>query len=139
MIDLLYKPTPICDALTESKFGSCINYYNSKADDMKNLSFDIAYAWAGTGIATFIGYILLYFGFGYSAERMNKRIRDSAFRSLIRQEVAYFDNQIAGNIASRIEEDAAMIHSFSGEPLRTFFVNISSVFIGVIVCFVFMW
>lgn len=139
MIDLLYKPTPFCDGLTETKFGSCDDYFIFKADDMKNLSFNISYAWVATGIATFIGYILLYFGFGYSAERMNKRTRDAAFRSLIRQEVAYFDNQIVGNIASRIEEDAAMIHSFSGEPLRTFFVNISSVFIGIIVCFVYMW
>jgi ATP-binding cassette subfamily B (MDR/TAP) protein 1 len=42
-------------------------------------------------------------------------------------------------ITSQLQEDAAMIHSFSGEPVRTLIINVASVFIGVIVSFIFMW
>ena len=139
MIDLLFKRTPICDTTIKIIHGTCQDYWNYEADDMRSMSFNISYGFIVNAVITFFGYILLYYGFGYAAERMNKRIRDSIFKSLIRQEVAYFDTQLIGNIASQIENDAAMIHSFSGEPLRSLFINISSVLIGLIVVFIYMW
>ena len=139
MIDLLFKPTQLCNATILMKHDTCQDFWNYEADNMRNLSFNISYRFIADAVATFVGYVLLYYGFGYAAERMNKRIRDHAFKSLIRQEVSFFDTQIVGNIASQIEDDAGMIHSFSGEPLRSLFVNISSVLIGIIVVFIYMW
>jgi ABC-type multidrug transport system fused ATPase/permease subunit len=44
-----------------------------------------------------------------------------------------------GTITSQLEDDAAMLHSFSGEPIRTLAMSLSSVFVGVVVSFFFMW
>lgn len=83
--------------------------------------------------------MLLFYGFGYASERMNKRVRDAAFTSLVRQEVAYFDVRSVGAITSELQEDTAMIHAFSGQPIRTLIMNLASVLVGVIISFVYMW
>jgi ATP-binding cassette subfamily B (MDR/TAP) protein 1 len=86
-----------------------------------------------------LGQTLLYFGLGTAAEKMNKRVRDAAFTSIIRQDMAFFDQQKVGNLASQLQEDAAMIQSFSGEPIRSLIMSLSSVLVGLIISFIFMW
>merc|ERR1711862_25032 len=90
-------------------------------------------------MGSLIGNILVYYGFGIATERMNKRVRDSSFKSLVRQEVAYFDTRPVSAITSQLSDDAALIHSFSGEPIRTLVMNLASVLVGLVVAFVFMW
>ena len=82
---------------------------------------------------------MLYWGFGVAAERMNRRVRDAAFSSLVRQEVAWYDVRSAGAITSRLSDDAALLHAYAGEPIRTLVASLSSVLVGVVVSFVFMW
>jgi len=79
---------------------------------MKQLSFKITYGCIGVIVASLIGNILLFYGFGTASERMNKRVRDAAFNALIRQEVGFFDLRPVGVITSQIQDDAALIHSF---------------------------
>jgi len=81
----------------------------------------------------------MYMAFGTATERINKKVRDRAFRALIRQEVAWYDVRSVGNITSQLSDDAAMLHSFSGEPIRTLVMTVASVGAGVVVSFVFMW
>lgn len=136
MIELLYKPIFPCD---ESILPDCDAYWNSEADSMRTLSFNVAYGWLGLIGSTVIGNILLFYGFGTAAERMNKRVRDAAFLALVRQEPAFFDKRSVGSITTQLQDDAAMIHSFSGEPIRTLVMNISSVLVGLVISFIYMW
>lgn len=132
MIELLYKLVPGCDI---PGLPTC----EDVANDMQSLSFRLTYGWLGVLFSGVIGNVLLFYGFGTASECMNKRIRDSAFRSLIRQEVAFFDSHAVGVITSQLQDDAAMIHAFSGEPLRAVVVSISSLLVGLVISFVFMW
>jgi len=70
---------------------------------------------------------------------MHKRVRDATFKSLIRQEISYFDVRPIGSITTQLSDDAALIHSFSGEPIRSLVMNVASVAVGLVVSFVFMW
>lgn len=133
MVELLYTPVEPCfDTNCEEEWGSI-------ADDMKNLSNNIAYGSIGTIFASLIGYVLLFYGFGTATEKLNKRVRDAAFEALVRQEVAWFDLHPVGKLTSQLQEDAALIHSFSGEPIRTLVINVSSVVVGLVLGFIYMW
>ena len=132
LIELLYRPVPGCD---EAGFPSC----ESIANDMQTTSFYITFAWIGILCFTTVGNVLLFYGFGTASERMNKRVRDTLFQSLLRQEVAYFDKHNVARIASELQDDVAKLHAFSGEPLRTFILAAASLLIGVVVAFYFMW
>jgi ATP-binding cassette subfamily B (MDR/TAP) protein 1 len=106
---------------------------------MQDLSFKTIYLLIALMACSMFGSIMMYQGFGTATERINKRVRDQTFRALVRQEVSYFDVRPVGQICSQLSDDAAMIHSFSGEPIRTFVMTIASVGAGLVVSFYFMW
>jgi ATP-binding cassette subfamily B (MDR/TAP) protein 1 len=120
-------------------FETCQEYWDSSSQDMRELSFKVAYGLVGILAIALIGHTLVHVGFGTATERMNKRVRDASFGNLVRQEVAYFDVRPVAVITSELSDDAAMIHAFSGEPIRTLVMNLASVFVGVVVSFVYMW
>jgi ATP-binding cassette subfamily B (MDR/TAP) protein 1 len=153
VIDLLYWPVLKCtnnsDGTTATvvlPYGNettqpfpCELYWDAVADDMKALSLNITWGLLGLMVVSIVGGTLLFYGFGKASEKMNKRVRNAAFDSLVRQEVGYFDLRPVGVITSQLQEDAALIHSFSGEPIRTLVINLSSVLVGVAISFAFMW
>lgn len=106
---------------------------------MQEESFYISYGWLGILGSTLLGNVVLFHYFGTASERMNKRVRDAAFRSLLRQEVAFFDKHSVGSLTSQLQDDAAMLHSFTGEPIRTLVVSVASLLVGLVISFVFMW
>jgi ATP-binding cassette, subfamily B (MDR/TAP), member 1 len=106
---------------------------------MREKAFSVFYGFVGVIIACLFGFTVLFWGFGVASERMNKRVRDSVFSALLRQEVGWFDVRSPGAITSRLSDDAALLHSFTGEPVRTLTSSLASVLVGVIVSFIFMW
>lgn len=153
MVDLLYWAVYKCDDNTDNKTATllvpnsetvlinsiCETYWGTSADDMKALSLNITWGLLGLMVVSVLGGVFLFYGFGKASEKMNKRVRNAAFDSLVRQEVGYFDLRPVGLITSELQEDAALIHSFSGEPIRTLVINLSSVLVGVAISFAFMW
>mmetsp|Transcript_2979 Transcript_2979/g.5580 ORF Transcript_2979/g.5580 Transcript_2979/m.5580 type:complete len:650 (-) Transcript_2979:2220-4169(-) len=142
MIEYLYYPVLPCDEAAgyiPTGYSSCNDYHTSVADTMREISFKLTYGWLAIIAAVIVGDILIYYGFGTASEKMNKRIRDSAFTSLLRQEISYFDSQTVGSLTSHLSDDAALIHSFSGQPIRQLVMSLSSVLVGIIVSFVYMW
>jgi len=136
LIDLLFTRVDPC---TSTPYLSCTDYRNGVANHMKAKSYELAGYWALIVAGCFIGYALVFFGFGRASEGLNKRIRDMAFTALCRQEVEYFDKRTVGSITSQLQDDAAKIHAFSGQPIRIFLINLSSVIAGIIISFVYMW
>ncbi|KAI2496397.1 ABC transporter [Fragilaria crotonensis] len=120
-------------------YATCQEYWNASADSMRDMSFKVAFGYIGTIAAAMIGNMLLFYGFNMASERMNKRVRDAAFASLVRQEVTYFDLHPVADLTSRLEDDAALLKAFCGEPIRTIVMNIASVVVGLIVSLIFMW
>jgi ATP-binding cassette subfamily B (MDR/TAP) protein 1 len=61
------------------------------------------------------------------------------FKNLLRQEVAWFDTQSVDGLASRVADDTALLNTFCGSPVRMLIMNISSVLVGIVTSFFFMW
>ena len=137
MIELLYRPIYVCEndiiqwpPGVSLPYDTCQDYWNASADSMREMSFKVAYGYIGTIAAAMIGNMLLFYGFN---------IRDAAFASLVRQEVTYFDLHPVADLTSRLEDDAALLKAFSGEPIRTMIMNMACVVVGLIVSLIFMW
>jgi len=122
-----------------SQYTSCSDYRSSVAADMRQTSFELAGYWAIVLVGCVVFHMFLFQGFGTASERLNKRVRDSAFSALVRQEVGFFDKRSVGSITSELQDDAAKIHAFSGEPVRSALMALSSAFVGVLISFIFMW
>jgi len=143
-INLLFQPVfPCNDSDLPSAwipFPTCETYYEDVVDDMRTTSFQVAAYWVVVGVVgCVIGSILTFYGFGTASERMNKRLRDSTFKALLRQEVAFFDKRSVGSITSQLQDDTGRIQAFSAEPVRSILTALSSIAIGVTLSFFFMW
>lgn len=144
MIELLFRPVLPCEesdigADNFADYSSCQEYWDHESDAIRDLSHKVTYGWLGLIGCSLLGNVLLFYGFGTATERMNKRVRDAVFTALMRQDIAYYDTHSVSKLASQIEDDAAMIHSFSGEPIRTFTMSASSVLVGLVLSFAMMW
>jgi len=146
MIECFYQYTLPCnddpnvgDVSVPNGYLTCQEYWDAIADDMRSLSINIIWLLVGLICCTLIGCVIMFKAFGMATERINKRVRDETFKALIRQEVAWFDVRSVGEVTSQLSDDAAMIHSFSGEPIRTFVMTIASVGVGLVTSFIFMW
>ncbi len=139
--EVFYQYTLPCEDGVSVPFGyvTCQEYWDATAENMQELSFKTMYLLVALIFCSLIGSIIMFTAFGTATERINKKVRDKSFRALIRQEVAWYDVRSVGQITSQLSDDAAMIHSFSGEPIRTFMMSLSSVGAGLIVSFYFMW
>lgn len=136
-IDLLFRVTSLCDDefLASSEYANCQEYWTDTADSLREDSYIIAIYWAIIGFVSVFGNTIAFYGFGQASERMNKRVRDDAFTSLVRQEVSYFDKRSVGKITAQLQEDAARVHTFTGEPVRVFLIAASSILVGLALSF----
>ena len=136
MISLLFHRVEKCGSPGGSfpeGFSSCQEYWESESNYMRQESFVVAGFWALLLLACLIGNIILFWGFGVASERLNKRVRDASFKSLLRQEASFFDKRSVGFIASQLQDDTARIHAFSGEPIRSLVIALTSILMGL--CF----
>lgn len=117
----------------------CTDYWDDAADNMQFQSFEIALYFVMLVVNGLIGGALMYWGFGQASERLSKRVRDDTFTALVRQEVGFFDCCNHGELKSQLEESTARLQAFSGAPVRTFFMAVSSILIGITLSFFFMW
>jgi len=128
-IDLLFQRVLPCEEgnIPEPGFTSCEQYWQDTAEEMREGSYQVSLYWAIVLVGCVVGNVIVFWGFGVASERLNKRVRDSSFQALLRQEVAYFDKRSVGSITSQLQDDAARIHAFSGEPVRSFLIAVSSI------------
>jgi ATP-binding cassette subfamily B (MDR/TAP) protein 1 len=141
-IGLLFQivlPCPGPEGTIPLNFTDCTAYHDSIANEMRHRSFRVGGYWICVLAAAIFGNMLTFWGFGTASERLNKRVRDSTFSALLRQEVGFFDKRSVGSITSELQDDAAKIHAFSGEPARSFLIAVASLVTGLVLSFVYMW
>jgi ABC-type multidrug transport system fused ATPase/permease subunit len=102
---------------------------------LRKRSIELSIYWFVVIIVCFVGNMVLVWGFGTASERMSRRIRDDAFHSLVRQEVSYFDKRSVGKLTSELAEDAARVQTFTGDPIRSFLLSMSSLITGIVLAF----
>jgi ATP-binding cassette, subfamily B (MDR/TAP), member 1 len=141
-MDILFRPIlncPMDDGKIPFDFESCDSYWKEASNEMRTQSYFVCGLWVVLIVACIVGNVLVFWGFGMASERLNKRVRDASFSALLRQEVAFFDKRSVGSITSQLQDDAQKIQAFSGEPVRAFFVAMSSILVGVTLSFFYMW
>ena len=139
MIDVLFTPVLACDEDGDPLSLACQNEYDTVSEEMQTRSFWVAFMCLMAIVASVIGSAISSYGFGTASERLSKDIRDEAFRSLLRQEPAFFDCHNAASLSALIEEDVSKINAIMGDPVKGIVGAISSVLVGLCIAFGHMW
>ncbi|RIB21991.1 ABC transporter type 1, transmembrane domain-containing protein [Gigaspora rosea] len=77
--------------------------------------------------------------FVYTGERIARQIREKYFRSILRQNIAYFDKYGTGEITTRITSDIHLVHDGISEKVSLAFLYISNFIASTIIGFTINW
>lgn len=77
--------------------------------------------------------------FALGSERMIHRIRDRAFRTMLRQDIAFFDENPSGALTSFLSTEATQVAGLSGATLGTVLMSISTLIACCVVALAVGW
>jgi ATP-binding cassette subfamily B (MDR/TAP) protein 1 len=83
---------------------------NLKSDSANNAVYLVI-----IGIGMFVCTYAYMFIWNYTGEMGSKRLRENYLRAVLRQEIAYFDDLGAGEVATRIQTDCALVQEGTSE------------------------
>nr|QUF59435.1 ATP-binding cassette transporter Abcb1-2 [Brachionus angularis] len=95
----------------------------------------------GFGIVTFFSNLFQNLMFGISGENMTKRIRSTAFKAMLSQDIEYFDKKEnnVGILTTRLAVEAAAVQGATGVRIGGLLMNIGNFGIGLLLAFIYGW
>ncbi|KAG2121897.1 P-loop containing nucleoside triphosphate hydrolase protein [Suillus clintonianus] len=91
------------------------------------------------GIAMFVSTYLYMYTWVYTSELNGKRIRERYLQAILRQDIAYFDDVGAGEVATRIQTDTHLVQLGISEKVTIAVTFVSSFVVGFIIAYVRSW
>lgn len=104
-------------------------------DEMQK--FAIYYVAIGCGVMVFAS--LQQAGWMTACERQAFRIRNLLFKSILRQDIGWFDTHEVGELNTRLSDDVTKIQAGIGDKLGQFLQWFSTFLAGFVIGFVFGW
>ncbi|XP_056618525.1 ATP-dependent translocase ABCB1 [Triplophysa dalaica] len=128
-----------CVAILFAKIIGVFSEVDPEVKRQKTLMFSLLFLLVGT--VAFITYFFQGFMFGKSGELLTMRLRSQAFSAMMRQEIAWFDdnNNAVGVLTTKLATDASLVKGAAGSRLGLATNTICALAIAIIVAFIHSW
>ncbi|XP_069504348.1 ATP-dependent translocase ABCB1-like [Ambystoma mexicanum] len=93
------------------------------------------------GLISLAVYIIMGFMFGRSGENLTRRLRYESFKSLLRQEIGFFDDHknAVGVLLTRLATDASQVKGATGSRLSLVTMTVCCLLSAILIAFVHGW
>ncbi|XP_073486150.1 ATP-binding cassette sub-family B member 5-like isoform X1 [Aquarana catesbeiana] len=123
-------------------FAKIIALFGIDDPDMIKRESDLyCFAFLIIGLIAFVTNFLQGFMFGRSGEVLTMRLRHMAFKAMLRQDIAWFDDKKnnTGALTTRLSTEASQIQTATGSRLGLVAQNLGSMGLSIILAFIFGW
>ncbi|CAL1527237.1 unnamed protein product [Lymnaea stagnalis] len=127
-------------------FSQIITTFGQTGQDLLDEGLFWSMMFIGLGGLSFIANVIASktfqnTAFGFSGERLTKRLRQQTFQNILRQDVEYFDSpkHSTGALTTRLATDASMIKNATGIRLAVIVQSITSMGAGLGIAFAYGW
>ncbi|KAF1313678.1 Multidrug resistance protein abc superfamily, partial [Globisporangium splendens] len=93
------------------------------------------------GLIFGLAIIMQNYGFAVASQNLVSRVRFQTFHSMLEQEIGWFDldENTSGALVSRLATDSATLQAITSDTLNQGLVNITTLCIGLSICFYYSW
>ncbi|WWD08398.1 hypothetical protein V865_006510 [Kwoniella europaea PYCC6329] len=116
-----------------------LDQLQSAKDDLKTQSGHNALYLMAIGVGIFLTTWVYMFVWNVTGELNSKRIREKYLRAVLRQEIAYFDDLGAGEVATRIQTDCHLVQEGTSEKIALIAQFLGSFVAGFALAFARSW
>ncbi|CAM9430112.1 unnamed protein product, partial [Ascophyllum nodosum] len=92
------------------------NLYGTDADKIREMGEKWSLGFVALAIAAVVGHTSMSYGFSVAGERLTRRLREIAFKAILRHDVGWFDKDenSVGILTTNLEEDSAKVKFATG-------------------------
>ena len=122
-------------------FAEIIQTFSKKGAQLQKDTQIWSLAFVGVAVFAFITGFLQNAMFGIASEKLTERIRKTAFKSILRQDIAFFDGDqnSTGSLTSNLSTDAQKVQGVSGATIGTVLQMISNLLGSIVISLIYGW
>ncbi|GFR42553.1 hypothetical protein Agub_g3460 [Astrephomene gubernaculifera] len=122
--------------------ASMVNiFYTLTPSELKHEASFYCWMFFVIAMGAFSALLVQQAAFGRVAQKVSGRVRVALFGAILRQEVAWFDDEdhASGKLTSNLATDAAYVRGAVGDVFGVVFQNVSTLALGYLVAFAYDW
>ncbi|XP_039267518.2 ATP-dependent translocase ABCB1-like [Styela clava] len=130
------------DPINAILFASVLTIFTEgDIEEQRRLSVLYSCLFLALGVIAFISYTMEATLFSKSGMELTTRLRKLAFKSMVRQDIAYFDDHkhSTGALCSRLATDASRVQGCTGVRMGTMLKNFCSLGVALGIAFAYGW
>ncbi|CAM9429594.1 unnamed protein product [Ascophyllum nodosum] len=117
------------------------NLYGTDADKIRKLGETWSLGFVALAIVALVGHMSMSYGFSVAGERLTRRLREIAFKAILRHDVGWFDKDenSVGTLTTNLEEDSAKVKFATGTNVAQKTQLTVTLLLGVLIGLVTAW
>lgn len=118
-----------------------IEWYNSDTDELRSESLKWSYFFYGIAVLACLTEAIQKGVFEMIGERLSRRLRADLFRSMLRQDITWFedDNNSLGALTSNLSTDVKYVRLVTGQSIASLIETISALTVGMTIALTASW